>query len=99
LELNNDGKLDVVIGDGRVLLGNGNGTFQYDYSQPAPLSGGAIATGDFTRDGKRGRNHLRQQLAVLRSRGDGDLDAPVHNLTNGAYGALATADLKRRWEA
>jgi hypothetical protein len=31
-------------------------------------------------------------MAVLRSRGDGGLDAPVHNLTNGAYGALATAD-------
>jgi hypothetical protein len=92
VELNNDGKLDVVIGDGRVLLGNGNGTFQYDYGQPVPLSSGAIATGDFTGDGNADVIVSGNSVAVLRSRGDGGFDAPIHHLINGHHGAVATAD-------
>jgi hypothetical protein len=90
VELNHDGKLDVVIGDGRVLLGNGNGTFQYEYGQPVPVGSGAIATGDFTGDGNSDVIVSGNSLAVLPSRGDGGFDAPIHHLING--GAVATAD-------
>ena len=47
-DFTNDGKSDVVI-RGKMMLGNGDGTFQ---AQPAAAPGGvAAATGDFNRDG------------------------------------------------
>ena len=47
-DFNNDGKPDVVIAD-KMMLGNGDGTFQ---ATPAAVPGGvAAATGDFNRDG------------------------------------------------
>jgi hypothetical protein len=92
VELNNDGKLDVVTSDGLVLLGYGNGTFLYDYWQPRPLGGGATATGDFTGDGKTDVLVAGSGVAVLRNRGDGTLDAPIHSSVNRGYNSVATAD-------
>jgi Calx-beta domain/FG-GAP-like repeat len=92
VELNNDGKLDVVVGNGLVLLGNGNGTFQYNLSQPLPLGGGATATGDFTGDGRTDVLVAGNGVAVLRNRGDGTLDTPIHSFANAGYSAVATAD-------
>jgi hypothetical protein len=94
VELNNDGKLDVVIGDGRALLGNGNGTLQYDYGQPVLLSSGAIASGDFTGDLYADVIVSGNSVAVLRSRGDGSFEAPIRTSTNGiVHSGVATADL------
>ncbi len=96
VDLNNDGKLDVVNADGFVLLGTGNGTFLSDYMQQIPLSGGAaVATGNFTGDGNADLVAVGNNvLAVLRGRGDGGFLAPIHhNSANGSvHGAIATAD-------
>jgi hypothetical protein len=52
-DLNGDHKLDIVTGDGRVLLNNGNGTFRIGPSYPAGLSiGDFAATADLNHDGK-----------------------------------------------
>ena len=55
VDVNGDGKLDVVIagaGSVAVLLGNGDGTFQAGKSTPTGFSSpGSIATGDIDKDG------------------------------------------------
>lgn len=88
VDLYNDGKLDVVTADGRVLLGIGNGKF-FDYGQQPLVSGQAVATGDFTGEGNvdlvvAGDN----VLAVLPSIGE-----PIYHSANGTvHTAVATAD-------
>ncbi len=95
VELNNDGRLDVALADGRVLLGNGNGTFQFDYNQQFLLNGGAIATGDFTDEENADVVVASDtQLAVLPGRGDGGFHAPIHYSSNGIpHSAVATTDV------
>jgi hypothetical protein len=55
-DFNADGKLDALITDGsadlRVLIGNGNGTFQYMSINLPGTNPGAITTGDLNGDGK-----------------------------------------------
>jgi hypothetical protein len=59
-DLSGDGKLDLVttsmLSDGtrdvKVLLGNGNGTFQAPISNTTGFSPTSVATGDFNGDGK-----------------------------------------------
>ncbi len=50
-DFNDDGIPDMVQASGSVLLGNGDGTFTAA-SKAIPVSGAAIAVGDFNRDGK-----------------------------------------------
>jgi hypothetical protein len=60
-DFNNDGNLDVVVsssisgtyrdGKVRVLLGNGDGTFQVTHSYAVGSSIWSLAVGDFNRDG------------------------------------------------
>src|SRR5262249_31902036 len=48
-DFNGDGKLDLATSAGRVLLGNGNGTFQ---SGSAGVNGQSVTVADFNGDGK-----------------------------------------------
>jgi hypothetical protein len=97
VDLNNDGKLDVVTAGVQVLLGNGDGTLHSETYYPAEVGGypypRALATGDFTGDGNADVIVVGNSVAVLRGRGDGSLDAPLYHSANGTTNtAVATAD-------
>ncbi len=52
-DFNGDGKVDLAIGDGTVLLGNGMGGFTAAPGSPFPVGGGnSIAVADFNGDRK-----------------------------------------------
>jgi hypothetical protein len=91
-DLNNDGKLDVVIMHNfacfttpcrgartvTVMLGNGDGTFQFPREVDVNTFPHAMAINDFNRDGIKdlavgGEN---TELSILRGRGDGTFTAP-----------------------
>jgi hypothetical protein len=101
-DLNADGKVDVVTandaaGTVSVLLGNGDGTLNYDSQHPRDFAAGqspqAVAIGDFTGDGKPDLVVAGQTVSTLRGRGDGTFDAPVsHPLSGSPHTAVATAD-------
>lgn len=91
VDLNNDGMIDLVTGEGLVFMGRSWG-LEFDWNQPQPLAGGAVATGDFTGDGNADVIVAGSTIAVLRGRGDGRFDAPIHHSVSGLYSAVATAD-------
>lgn len=94
VDLNNDGLLDVATAEGIAFLGNGYGSFDYDWGQQASLGGGGtIATGDFTGDGNADVIVAGDGVAVLRGNGDGSFGAPLHHAVGGGYdNAVATGD-------
>jgi FG-GAP-like repeat len=102
-DLNNDGKMDLVLQadptDAQVLLGNGDGTFSnsnnYILSLPPLYPGGpppfsGIATADFNGDG---RPDVAVGNAVLLGNGNGTLAGVPINVTPGS-GAVAVADFE-----
>lgn len=93
VDLNNDGKLDVVTADVDGFLGDGNGTL-HEPSYTA-AGGGAVATGDFTGDGKADAISVGNGvLGVLRGKGDGTFHPSAHHTANGTnHTAVAIADL------
>jgi len=93
VDVNNDGNLDVATGDGVALLGDGCGSLLFDDRQPAPFTGGAVATGDFTGEGNADLIVAASSVAVLPGKGDGTFHAPILHTANGTnHTAVATAD-------
>jgi len=104
LDLNNDGKLDVVTTNDvdssnptiGVLLGNGDGTFQPPSLIPMAAGNRHFAAGDFNRDGRLDlatSNGPQNVVNLWFGNGDGTFQAP-HAFPNGpgAWGIQA-ADL------
>ena len=89
---NDDGKLDLVIGNSGndllynavsdqalLLLGNGDGTFQTTEQVVAGIHGGALAAGDFTGDGRldlAAANIYSNDVSVAIGNGDGAFEDP-----------------------
>lgn len=78
--LNSDGKVDIIVGDFqasnlRLLLGNGNGTFQSPVTLSAPVRPSTLIVEDFSQDGKLdvaiGSNDYSGSLAILLGNGNG----------------------------
>jgi hypothetical protein len=100
-DLRGNGKLDLVttsfLPDGsrdvKVLLGNGNGTFQQPLAVTPGGSATAVAAGDFNGDGKQdlvladGRNNT---LLVLLGNGNGTFQKPIPFLFDTPVTGLGT---------
>ena len=85
-DFNGDGRIDLAglgLQSARIMLGNGDGTFQPFVESPAsPVSQvQALAPGDFNRDGLLDLmvtiNHPDIGLSFVAGRGDGTFDPPV----------------------
>ena len=103
-DLNNDGRLDLVVanagvlfypGDVTVLLGNGDGTF----GTPAIYSAGqdpfSVALGDYNGDGKLDlavADESVSQVSILAGNGDGTFGAPTAFATGTLPFSVAAAD-------
>jgi hypothetical protein len=96
VDLNGDGKLDIVtgMGDVGVLLGQGDGSFAEQVVYPTEGNGGTVAIGDVTGDGKLDIvvGHPAA-MKVLPGKGDGTFAAMV--VYPVAADAPALADLNR----
>jgi hypothetical protein len=71
-DFNGDGKTDLVIVTGtvlRILLGNGDGTFQAPINTTIEATGGDVAVGDFNGDGKA--DLANTLFGILLGNGDG----------------------------
>lgn len=103
-DVNRDGRMDL-LGTGlttvRVMLGNGDGTFQprTEYAVSASIQPQAIAAGDFNRDGLPDvmvtLNDSQVGLALITGRAGGGFNPPVHfaNASGFDSPAIAAADL------
>ena len=103
-DLNRDGRMDLAgtgLTTARVMIGNGDGTFQPRVEYPATTSGQpqALAAGDFNRDGVPDLilaiNDPTIGFALITGRGDGSFNAPVHfaNVAGADSPAIAATDL------
>ncbi len=99
-DLNQDGKVDLVLGEGgvRILLGNGDGTVQA--GQTFSAGGGdvrGVTVADVNRDGVPDivtANGSAKNVGVLLGNGDGTLQAPRTLSTRGVNVAdVAVGDL------
>ncbi|WP_241654520.1 FG-GAP-like repeat-containing protein [Granulicella sibirica] len=97
-DLNNDGKLDLIMigaGNVSVLLGNGDGTFQ---AQTATFATGdgpkGLAAGDFTGDGNLDLIvAVTNGLALLQGNGDGTFQPAQTTALTGLDRGLSTVPL------
>ena len=100
-DFNRDGNADVVLADGSVYLGNGDGTLRFRAA--VSLGGVAVATGDFNHDGIPDVAAVVEcapagcssggQLLIAAGNGDGTFQTPTAWQSGGSYPeALAVAD-------
>lgn len=103
-DFNGDGRIDLAglgLQTARIMLGNGDGTFQPRVESPATTVGQvqALAPGDFNRDGLLDLmvtiNDPDTGLSFLAGRGDGTFDPPVTfpNTSRRDSPAIAAVDL------
>ncbi len=87
-DFNQDGKPDLLSGDGTMQLGKGDGTF----TTGTPVSGGVLAVADFNGDGKP--DVLQQAtgtLLVLLGIGDGTFQSPISTASNATLTGVVRA--------
>lgn len=96
-DVNNDGKLDLVVGDSDgsfiVLLGNGDGTFQPGVSHPG--GGTSIVVADLNHDGKldiAAGNAGSKNINVSLGNGNGTFGSPTTYPLANPLSGLTTAD-------
>ena len=112
-DFNDDGKADIVVGDFpaadlKLLLGNGNGTFQSPVVLSSPVRPGSVIAADFNKDEKLDlaipSNNNSGTLAILLGNGNGTFtsgnvyewfdDSGCNPLACGHYpGSLVAVDL------
>jgi hypothetical protein len=104
-DLNNDGKLDLIIETGTilsVLLGNGDGSFQPATSLAIQTGGSGYdyVLGDFNSDGKLDLAvgtpfvaNVGRTLSIYPGNGDGTFGAAFFSVTVPSAYSLATGDL------
>ncbi|HEU0176203.1 MAG TPA: VCBS repeat-containing protein [Blastocatellia bacterium] len=100
--MNNDGKADVILGNGStatvsVMLGKGDGTFQPAIvtTFPSGQSPASIAIADINVDGKPDLVTLIQfssTCLVLLGRGDGAFQSPINVFVDFQTSAIAVGD-------
>jgi hypothetical protein len=89
-DYNGDGKPDILIADGRMQLGNGDGTFRNGTN----VSGGVVAVGDFNGDGKLDVLQVSNSaLLVLLGNGDGTFQSPISTPLNTNLEATIAGDV------
>ena len=99
-DFNNDGKLDLVVSQDeanplQILLGNGDGTFQFGHQLAAQNLPQVLAAADLDGDGKTdivaclGFFNLVQ---VFYGKGDGTFQGPFNILMQRQYTQMAVAD-------
>src|SRR6266568_881074 len=95
-DFNGDGKMDLVA-DGKVLLGNGDGSFQSPLNFPvtSPLT---MVAGDFNHDGKLDLATANQDVgtvSVLLGKGDGTFESPGDYSAGSRPTRIVTADFNQ----
>jgi hypothetical protein len=93
-DFNGDGKPDILVSDGTMNLGNGDGTFQLGTPVSTSATGGILAVADFNGDGKP--DVLEQgtgTLLVLLGNGDGTFQPPISTASGASLMSVAAVDL------